>query len=246
MNTKLATDSKTHPDPATIASELAEIEARIETAQSDEAAAEVELRELEATADQSAAAAYLEGRIVKNDPKVDGLRTRLRAIRSAKIQLMARRDLLEAEGQAATIDSLIASANRLNAERQKDYETALALQAVSARLFARSLGDLGGNYPLHGRIGRCGIIVDADGAPAPYLTELARISNELRAHGFSDAEGVCRIRASAMPGGQQLLNSPIVGAVRSLAHRIEVGLVAGEMLPANYERINQDVPANID
>ena len=202
MNTDLITEPQTLPaDPATIASELDEVETRLETAHADEAAAEVELRELEAGADRAAAEQYLSGKPVKNDAKTDQLRTRLRAIRSAKISLMARRDLLEASNQSAQIDGLIANANRLNAERQRDYETALAMTAVAARLYSRSLGDLGGSYPLHGRVGRCGIIAPSDAIRGPYLSELSRISNELRAIGYSAAEGICKTRPSEIAGG---------------------------------------------
>jgi len=246
MNTELPTDSKTHADPADLHRQLEEVETRLETAISDEHATEAELRDLEVSADRDAADAYLSGKVAKADAKVDGLRTRLRAIRSAKISLMAKRDLLESEGQTAQIDTLIESANRLNAERQKDYEIAMALQAVSARLFARAFGDLGGSYPIHGRCGRNGILVHADGVPAPYLRELSRISTELRSIGFTEAESICKTRPSEVAGGEQLRGTTTVSRVRELANHIECSLIAGELLPANYQKINPDVPTNLD
>ena len=233
-------------DPENIASELAEIDTRLETVQSDEAATEAELRTLEADADNAATEAYLSGKVVKVDAKTDGLRARLRAIRSAKVTLMAKRDLLEADHQSATIDSLIATAGKLNEERTREYELALALLSVSSRLFGRSLGDPTGSYPLNGRVGNCGIVSPTDSNPAPYLVELGRISNELRALGFTEAEAVCLTRASAVPGGQQLRGGPVPARVRSLANRIETGLVAGELLPSSYPTINPDVPTNLE
>jgi len=246
MNTELPTDSKTHADPADLHRQLEEVETRLETALSDEHATEAELRDLEVSADRDAADAYLSGKVAKADAKVDGLRTRLRAIRSAKISLMAKRDLLESEGQTAQLDSLIAEASRLNEERQRDYEVALALQAITARLFARSLGNLTGGYELPGRICRNGIIAPSDSEPGAYLSELARISTELRSLGYADAEELCRVRHTSVPGGQSLRNTPVVPRVRSLAQRVEIGLISGELISSSYNPISLDTPTNLD
>ena len=246
MNTELPTDSKTHADPADMQRQLEEVELVLAKATSDEHEIEADVARLESESQEAATSAYLAGKPIPTTKELDTARGRLRAVRGARLKKMAERDLLEASNQSAQIDGLIASANRLNTERQKDYEIALALQSVSARLFARSIGDLGGSYPLHGRIGRCGIVAAGDAIRAPYLSELSRISNELRAIGFTESEAVCRTQSTSVPGGEQLRGSPVVSRVRDLANRIETGLIAGELLPSSYEKTNPDVPQNID
>ena len=245
MNT-LNTPESTTADPETLQRQVDEIEATLSKAADDEREVEADVVRLEAESQQAATDAYLAGKAIPATKELDAARGRLRAIRGARVQLMLRRDALEAEHESAQIDTLIASANRLNAERQNDYEIAMALQAVSARLFARAFGDLGGSYPIHGRCGRNGILVHADGVPAPYLRELSRISTELRSIGFTEAEAICKTRPSEIPGGEQLRGSPVVSRVRDLANRIETGLIAGELLPSSYEKTNPDVPQNID
>ena len=240
-------DLQTTPlDPADIHRQLDEVEMTLSKASDDEREVEADVVRLEAESQQAASDAYLAGRPIPATKELDTARGRLRAVRGARIQLMLRRDALEAEHQGAQIDALTKNAERLNAARQGDYEAALALQAISARLFARSLGDLSGGYPLHGRIGRNGIVAPSDAEPAAYLSELNRISMELRVLGFTESEAVCRTRPTSMPGGEMLRNSPVVARVRALAHRIETGLVAGELLPSTYPTINPDVPTNID
>lgn len=233
-------------DPDTLQHQVDEIESTLSKAADDEREVEADVVRLEAESQQAATDAYLAGRPIPPTKDLDAARGRLRAIRGARVQLMLRRDALEAEHQGAQIDALTKKAERLNSERQSDYEAALALQAISARLFARSLGDLSGGYPLHGRIGRNGIIAPTDAEPAPYLSELNRISMELRVLGFTESESLCRTRPTSVPGGEQLRGSPVVARVRALAHRIETGLVAGELLQASYQKINVDVPQNID
>ena len=246
MNSLHTTESTITADPDTLQHQVDEIESTLSKAADDEREVEADVVRLEAESQQAATDAYLAGRPIPATKELDAARGRLRAIRGARVQLMVRRDSLEAERQGAQIDSLIANANRLNAERHRDYEIALALQAISARLFARSLGDLCGGYPLHGRIGRNGIVAPSDADAGNYLPELNRVSMELRSLGFAEAEAICKARPTSIPGGEQLRGSPVVARVRELAHRIETGLVAGELLPSTYPTINPDVPTNID